>query len=63
MSDLHSKPEQARAFDAVIVGAGFAGMYMLHRLRGMVFRCVSLRPEVALAVPGIGTATRALAAM
>ena len=24
-------------FDAVIVGAGFAGMYMLHRLRGMGF--------------------------
>ena len=31
--------EQARdqnaRFDAVIVGAGFAGMYMLHRLRGL----------------------------
>ena len=25
------------AFDAVIVGAGFAGLYMLHRLRGMGF--------------------------
>ncbi|QSE84536.1 flavin-containing monooxygenase [Rhodococcus koreensis] len=24
-----------KAFDAVIVGAGFSGMYMLHRLRGM----------------------------
>jgi len=23
------------AFDVVIVGAGFAGMYMLHRLRGL----------------------------
>ena len=23
--------------DAVIVGAGFAGMYMLHRLRGLGF--------------------------
>ena len=22
-------------FDAIIVGAGFAGLYMLHRLRGM----------------------------
>jgi len=22
-------------FDAVVVGAGFAGMYMLHRLRGL----------------------------
>ena len=27
----------ARDFDAVIVGAGFAGLYMLHRLRGMGF--------------------------
>jgi cyclohexanone monooxygenase len=27
-----------RDFDAVIVGAGFAGLYMLHRLRGMGFR-------------------------
>jgi cyclohexanone monooxygenase len=25
-------------FDAVIVGAGFAGLYMLHRLRGVGFR-------------------------
>src|SRR5687768_5722378 len=27
--------EPARAVDAVIVGAGFAGIYMLHRLRGL----------------------------
>jgi cyclohexanone monooxygenase len=32
------KPKQTGAFDAVIVGAGFAGMYMLHRLRGMGFK-------------------------
>ena len=25
------------AVDAVIVGAGFAGLYMLHRLRGLGF--------------------------
>ena len=30
-------PEAGAAFDAVIVGAGFAGMYMLHRLRGLGF--------------------------
>src|SRR5438876_1750617 len=35
MDDHHSKLEQTGAFDAVIVGAGFAGMYMLHRPRGM----------------------------
>ncbi|WP_339831619.1 NAD(P)/FAD-dependent oxidoreductase [uncultured Parvibaculum sp.] len=30
-----STPPDATEFDAVIVGAGFAGMYMLHRLRGL----------------------------
>ena len=29
--------EEGAVFDAVIVGAGFAGMYMLHRLRGLGF--------------------------
>ena len=29
------EPEADVTYDAVIVGAGFAGMYMLHRLRGM----------------------------
>jgi cyclohexanone monooxygenase len=27
--------ETTRAVDAIIVGAGFAGLYMLHRLRGL----------------------------
>src|SRR5271157_3312341 len=27
--------EAGAVFDAVVVGAGFAGMYMLHRLRGL----------------------------
>ena len=29
--------EVGAAFDAVVVGAGFAGLYMLHRLRGLGF--------------------------
>ena len=29
--------EVGAVFDAVVVGAGFAGMYMLHRLRGLGF--------------------------
>ena len=29
--------EIGAVFDAVVVGAGFAGMYMLHRLRGLGF--------------------------
>ena len=33
----HRPPETDAVFDAVIVGAGFAGMYMLHRLRGLGF--------------------------
>src|SRR5690242_12820157 len=35
MTNWDLKPSQSGVFDAVIVGAGFAGMYMLHRLRGM----------------------------
>src|SRR3954452_9583010 len=29
--------EVGAIFDAIVVGAGFAGMYMLHRLRGLGF--------------------------
>ena len=35
--DQQRSPEGDAVFDAVIVGAGFAGMYMLHRLRGLGF--------------------------
>src|SRR5438046_5408672 len=35
MTDRDLKPSQSGVFDAVIVGAGFAGMYMLHRARGL----------------------------
>ncbi|HEX4777152.1 MAG TPA: NAD(P)-binding protein, partial [Acidimicrobiia bacterium] len=34
--------ETPRTVDAVVVGAGFAGMYMLHRLRGMGLQAVVL---------------------
>jgi cyclohexanone monooxygenase len=39
MSAAPSPAENGRkqAFDVVVVGAGFAGMYMLHRLRGLGF--------------------------
>ena len=33
----HRAPEVGVDFDAIIVGAGFAGMYMLHRLRELGF--------------------------
>jgi cyclohexanone monooxygenase len=33
----HHQPETGTVVDAVIVGAGFAGLYMLHRLRGLGF--------------------------
>jgi cyclohexanone monooxygenase len=38
MTQNASRNGSPRDFDAVIVGAGFAGMYMLHRLRGLGFR-------------------------
>ena len=38
MSSAQSSPARAsEAYDVVVVGAGFAGMYMLHRLRGLGF--------------------------
>jgi cation diffusion facilitator CzcD-associated flavoprotein CzcO len=54
MSKPSSRPvlggaESASAFDAVIVGAGFAGLYMLHRLRGLGFS-----PRVYEAGSGVG---------
>ena len=27
--------DKSRDFDVIVIGAGFAGMYMLHRLRGL----------------------------
>src|SRR5271165_7316865 len=39
----------AREVDVLVVGAGFAGMYMLHRLRGM-----GLAVQVAEAGSGVG---------
>ena len=30
-------PEIGAVFDAIVIGAGFAGLYMLHRLRGLGF--------------------------
>jgi cyclohexanone monooxygenase len=41
--------ETAQSFDAVVVGAGFAGLYMLHRLRGL-----GLRVRVFEAGGGVG---------
>jgi cyclohexanone monooxygenase len=35
MSDRERDAATGRDFDAVVVGAGFAGLYMLHRLRGL----------------------------
>ena len=38
-SDSAKEHSDAASFDAVIVGAGFAGLYMLHRMRNMGLRC------------------------
>ena len=44
-----TSPESATSLDAVIVGAGFSGMYMLHRLRGL-----GLTSTVIEAASGVG---------
>ncbi|WP_375209585.1 flavin-containing monooxygenase [Hyphomonas jannaschiana] len=43
------KPAKTTKYDTVIVGAGFAGMYMLHKLRGM-----GLKAHVFEAGSGVG---------
>src|SRR6185437_15417807 len=49
----HAQPERSAeigtSYDAVVVGAGFAGMYMLHRLRGL-----GLKARVFEAGGGVG---------
>src|SRR6476620_8742326 len=54
MTDLHQQAAHAdtlpdRDFDAIIVGAGFAGLYMLQRLRG-----IGLKARVLEAGSGVG---------
>ena len=44
-----SKVEQTESTDVLVVGAGFAGMYMLYRLRGM-----GLSVQVLEAGSGVG---------
>src|SRR5450755_2111568 len=53
----------AASYDVVVVGAGFAGLYMRHRLRGLGFTARVYEQVMALAAPGTGTGTRAHAAM
>ena len=46
MTDVHQAPRRSGdaaavdTYDAVVVGAGFAGMYMLHKLRGLGFSAI-----------------------
>ena len=53
--------ERVTDFDAVIVGAGFSGLYALHKLRNEMG--LSARVYEAGAARGIGTAIRARAAI
>ena len=50
MPDTAQRPPVSAQFDVVIVGAGFAGMYMLHRLRGI--GCSAIVFEAATGVGG-----------
>jgi cyclohexanone monooxygenase len=38
MAAVKSRQAETGTFDAVVIGAGFAGLYMLHRLRGLGFK-------------------------
>ena len=49
MNDRDTSNQEAETCDAIVVGAGFAGLYMLHRLRGL-----GLRVRVFEAGAGVG---------
>ena len=49
MASRDGSTEDTESFDAIIVGAGFAGLYMLHRLRGL-----GLTARVIEAAGGVG---------
>ena len=55
--------ENCANFDVLIVGAGFAGMYMLHKCRQLSLSRECLKSVKVLEVHGIGTDTRALVVM
>ena len=44
-----NEPTETTQLDAVVVGAGFAGLYLLHRLRGM-----GLSARIYEAAGGVG---------
>ncbi|EWS53969.1 MULTISPECIES: NAD(P)-binding protein [unclassified Methylibium] len=50
-----SRRDESAEYDAIVIGAGFAGMYMLYRLRQLGMRvCVFERGTMSAAL-GIGT--------
>jgi cyclohexanone monooxygenase len=49
MSSTGRQPDQTRSVDAVVVGAGFSGLYQLHRFRGL-----GLSTRVFEAASGVG---------
>ena len=49
MARVKQRTDQAEALDALVVGAGFAGLHMLYRLRGL-----GLRARVFEAASGVG---------
>jgi cation diffusion facilitator CzcD-associated flavoprotein CzcO len=53
VNELNVIPEP---LDAVVVGAGFSGLYMLHRLRQAGFSARSSTRPATSAGPGTGTA-------
>jgi flavin-dependent dehydrogenase len=62
-TDTVHRAETATSFEAVIVGAGFAGLYMLHRVRGLGFSARIYEVASGVGVPGSGIGIRARAAM
>ena len=61
MEALAASARKAAEPDVIVIGAGVAGLYQLHRLRGLGLRVESSRPAPTSAAPGTGTAIPARA--
>ena len=58
---MTSKKVTPEIADAVVVGAGFGGMYQLYRLREQDFASSAAKPVAESEARGIGTGIRARA--
>ena len=59
----HSSQGQLAVYNAIVIGAGISGLYMLYRLRELSMTARVSRPARMSAAPGTGTVIPARASI